>query len=219
MLHEKLDQRDAFLIGHAVETLHMTTDIQRLAAGLGMRANQRMDAGGLHVPGLLDLHVRHRVVAGPRDRPSVLAEIIADADRAELTDSAFMPSDRLSYARYWLVNIVSPPADGTSSAYRIVPIAGYGENIWSVCHEPPKFFLSAGVLMISRISGWSGHSLHERMQMDLAPAPGEAQLLLGRQRLVAEEDHAVVEQRCPDLRQHVVRQVLGQVDARHLGAE
>jgi magnesium chelatase family protein len=48
---------------------------------------------------------------------------------------------------------LSASADGTSSAYRIVPIAGAGENIWSVCQEPPKFFLSSGVLMISRISG------------------------------------------------------------------
>ena len=49
--------------------------------------------------------------------------------------------------------------------------------------------------------------------MDLAPAAREAKLLLGRELLVAEEDHAVVEQRGADFRQHVVRQILGQIDA------
>src|ERR1700754_3210371 len=63
------------------------------------------------------------------------------------------------------------------------------------------------------------HSLHERMQMDLAPAAGEAQLLLRCQRLVAKEDHAVVEQRRPNFRQYIVRQILRQIDARNFCPE
>ena len=57
------------------------------------------------------------------------------------------------------------------------------------------------------------------MQVDLAPAARETELLLGRQLLVAEEDHAVVQQRGADFRQHIVRQILGQIDAIDHGAE
>ena len=56
------------------------------------------------------------------------------------------------------------------------------------------------------------HALHERMQVDLAPAASEAELLLGGKLLVTEEDHAVVEQCGADFRQHVVGQILGQID-------
>ncbi len=54
------------------------------------------------------------------------------------------------------MNMVSPPAEGTSLAYSMVPMAGFGENIWSVCQLPPKFFLSVGRLMTASISGKSG---------------------------------------------------------------
>ena len=55
--------------------------------------------------------------------------------------------------------------------------------------------------------------------MDLAPATSEAKLLLRGELLVAEEDRAIVEQGRANFRQHIVRQVLGQIDPRHLGAE
>ena len=42
VLLQEVDQRLAFLVGHAVEMLHVAADIQRLAAGLRMRADQRM---------------------------------------------------------------------------------------------------------------------------------------------------------------------------------
>ena len=54
---------------------------------------------------------------------------------------------------------------------------------------------------------------------DLSEAPGQALLLVGIERLVAEEDDAVLEQRLPDAGDGGVVGVPRQVDAVDLGAE
>jgi hypothetical protein len=51
------------------------------------------------------------------------------------------------------------------------------------------------------------------MQVNVAPASGVAKLLVRRQPLITEEDHAVLEQRGANLRQHIIRQIRGQIDA------
>ena len=48
--------------------------------------------------------------------------------------------------------------------------------------------------------------------MDVAPAAGEGELLGGSYFLVAEEDHAIVEQGGADLVQHLVAEFLREVD-------
>ena len=57
------------------------------------------------------------------------------------------------------------------------------------------------------------------MHEDFAEAPGQPLVLLGVERLVAEEDHAVIEQGLADLRDRRVVEVGAEVDARELGAE
>ena len=57
------------------------------------------------------------------------------------------------------------------------------------------------------------------MQVDIAPAAGEGELLGGRDVLVADGDHQVVEQRRADFGQDLLRNVLRQVDAADFGAK
>jgi len=57
------------------------------------------------------------------------------------------------------------------------------------------------------------------MQVDVAPPPGERQLLLGGHRLVTEEDDLVVEQRGADLAQCLGVELARKIDAGDLGAE
>ena len=56
------------------------------------------------------------------------------------------------------------------------------------------------------------HPPHERVQMDIAPAAREGQLLVRRDHLVTEADHQVVQQRGPNIGELFVRQILRQVD-------
>ena len=58
-----------------------------------------------------------------------------------------------------------------------------------------------------------------RVDEDVSEAPGQALLLVGIERLVAEEDDAVLEQRLPDAGDGGVVGVPRQVDAVDLGAE
>ena len=55
--------------------------------------------------------------------------------------------------------------------------------------------------------------------MDLAPTPGERELLVGREMLVAEADHQIIQQGGADFRQHLIGHVLRQIDAGDIGAE
>ena len=65
--------------------LHVAADIDRLAAGFRMGAHQRMDAGGLHVAGVLDLHLAHLPGVAFLARQAVgRLEVVADADGAQL---------------------------------------------------------------------------------------------------------------------------------------
>src|SRR3546814_20973001 len=57
------------------------------------------------------------------------------------------------------------------------------------------------------------------MQMDVAPPLREDELALGRQILIAREDHEIVETRRTDLAQNFVVQFLRKIDAVDLGAE
>ena len=63
------------------------------------------------------------------------------------------------------------------------------------------------------------HPFHERVQMALTPPAGEGQLLFGRERLVAEEDHQMLEQSGAHFSQHVIGQVTRKIDTLHLGAK
>jgi hypothetical protein len=64
-----------------------------------------------------------------------------------------------------------------------------------------------------------GHAADEFVDLQLAEAAAESELLLRAQLLVVQEDHEVVEQCRADLADRRVRQRPGEVDARYLGAE
>jgi hypothetical protein len=91
-------------------------------------------------------------------------------------------------------------------AYSIVPIAGLGENIWSVCQEPPKFFVG-GAFDDGQDFRVVRHAFHEGMQMDLAPAAGEGELLGRCDVLTADRDHQIIQQRSADFSQHLGRHI------------
>ena len=64
--------------------------------------------------------------ASPRLRV-IWAEALAELLTARSGRSmAFIPSDRVSQARYWLANNVSPPTGGNSRAASMAPIGGSG---------------------------------------------------------------------------------------------
>ena len=63
-------------------------------------------------------------------------------------------------------------------------------------------------------SGWSGDRLDERHRAVRPEPPAERDLLVGCERLLAEEDHLMVEQRPPDLRDDVVVELGREIDAR-----
>jgi hypothetical protein len=54
-----------------------------------------------------------------------------------LRSISFMPSDRLSYARYIMANIVSPPQGYSSLAYSVDPSTGTHLKVASLCHVRP----------------------------------------------------------------------------------
>src|SRR5262249_7539626 len=62
-------------------------------------------------------------------------------------------------------------------------------------------------------------SLHERILDDLAEASREREEPLGRERLIAEEKHEVLEPRASKQSHGLVVEVLGQVEAADLGPE
>jgi hypothetical protein len=62
------------------------------------------------------------------------------------------------------------------------------------------------------------HAAVVRVDKDLAKAAGEGLVLLRVERLVAEEDHAVLIERGADLRDHGVIEIVGDVHAADLGA-
>src|SRR5215831_5851930 len=78
-----------------------------------------------------------------------------------------------------LANSVSPPASGVSLAKSIVAFAGFGLNIWSVCQTSPNALVSPFSLM--------------RVIVDFAETLSKGDLLLGREGLVAEKDHKMLE--------------------------
>ena len=63
--------------------------------------------------------------------------------------------------------------------------------------------------------GVAGERLDERHRAVRPEAAAEPDLLFRRQCLLAEEDHLVIEQRPPDLGDHVVIEYAGEVDAGH----
>ena len=114
--------------------------------------------------------------------------------------------DSPRYARYWLAQIVSAPYGGTSIACRIEPIGGSGRNEKSECHKPPN----TSPALLARFPhdrdhlGMAGDRLDERHRAVRPEPAAERDLLFRRERLLAEEDHLVIEQRPPDLGDHVV---------------
>ena len=84
MDHEKIENRPRLDAPEALERLRVIADVERLAAGLGMGAHQRMRALGLQVARLADLG-GHLFVAGVAALPrradrTVPAQRLAVAD-------------------------------------------------------------------------------------------------------------------------------------------
>ena len=117
-----------------------------------------------------------------------------------------------------LAHIVSPPNSGSSLALSTAPMAGVGRKVTSVCQ-----------LALSRTSVDGGvedqhlrllrHIRVDRVNMQVAEIGGESRLLLRRDRLVAEEQHLMLEQRLLDGVALFQVQRLADVDAADLRAE
>ena len=63
------------------------------------------------------------------------------------------------------------------------------------------------------------HALRQRMDVEVAEAPGEGLVLVGCQVLVVKEQDEVVEERVVDLRERFVVQFCGEINAGDFGAE
>ena len=87
-------------------------------------------------------------------------------------------------------------------------MAGCGENIWSVCQEPPKFFLSSGVLMISRISGWPFMPSMNGCRWMPPQRRAKASCWSGVSDWLRKKDDEVVEQGGADFAEHLVADIL-----------
>jgi hypothetical protein len=92
-----------------------------------------------------------------------------------------------------LANSVSPPASGVSFAlkYRCLrgPRIEHLIGVPDLAECPGIAFLLDDLEDIRMLV----HASHEGVMVDLAETPGECNLLLGRERLAAEEDHQMLE--------------------------
>ena len=89
----------------------------------------------------------------------------------------------------------------------------------SACHSSPTIFLSPGSRAICDDLGIGLRALVVGVDEDLAEAAREGLVALGVELLVAEEDHAVVEQRLADVADGAVVELLADVDVVDLGAD
>ena len=63
------------------------------------------------------------------------------------------------------------------------------------------------------------HALGQRMDVEIAKAPGEILVPVGRQVLVAEEQHQMIEEGVVDFRERLAVELISETDVKNFGAE
>src|SRR5580704_15157058 len=218
VLPQVVEQRRALLLGHVLEAdREGAVDVERFATGLDMSADDRM----------LDLAVRvlaivepHRLVAGIVTTHRVepigparavyrrhVAEHRLHAVRQRVIGEVLAGKHRIAANRRHLASI-EHRAQGRSLEIADIGVPAAAEIARLV------FLLTdfEDLLVV-------GHTLDEFMDLQLAEAAAEGEVLVGGQVLVAEEDHLVVGERVADFADRRVIELLRQVDAGDLGAE
>ena len=127
-------------------------------------------------------------------------------------------SGRPSYAAYMSAKSVSPPVGGTATACNTAAIDGTGAPTDVAV---PAVLVAADIGRLGEPHQLGVHAVagDERVHLELTEATGERDVLRRGHRLVAEEQHLVVEQRPAELGDHAVRQRGGEIDAGDVGAD
>ena len=186
-----------FLVGPAFETQgEAGIDVERQAAALGMADHRRMH-GILY--GQLGIADAGGKIAAAADAPLMAEHVAARMNRAQ-------PSQGLLQAiRQRVVGGVHAGEDGVA--------AGRGDLVCQEDRPQGRADVIAVIGMpfatdVLLVAGFLAHLGDHRMavdraeeavDVDLAELLGEGHVLLGRQLLVAEEDHPVVDERLADL--------------------
>ena len=108
---------------------------------------------------------------------------------------------------------------GTSTAYSTEPIGGRGTCGVSECQSSPMIFVSPGLRTMSITAGSALEPWMFGCRKSVPKRERERLVLRDVEMLVAEEDHAVTQERLVDGRERGVRQVLREIDAEHLRAQ
>jgi hypothetical protein len=119
-------------------------------------------------------------------------------------------------------HIVSPPTGGHSTQRSTQPNGGAARHVASVCQA---FSYRSIVRLVGRLVDaheprMLGIAARNRMIFEVAESPGERHVFRARERLIPQEEHAVLEQRGADLaEQGVVMNGVGQIEADEFGAD
>ena len=208
------EQRRALLDRHVLEAQRVPAiGVERLAAGLGMRAHHRM-LGDILLPRVGLRAVAHAVLARLRDvglgggiHHDEPVEHAPHAVRQRLVGAIHVGEQRIAAARRRFAR------DQHGRHRRALEIGRVG--------VPQTAEIDLLVLELDhrRDLRKALETLHERIFDRLAEAACGVQELRGRQRLLAKEDDEVLQPRGADGRDGVVAEIVSKVDADDLGPQ
>ncbi len=214
VLAEEVEQRLALRLGHVLEAGGVgDVDEERLAAGLRMGADDRVLGlvGGAGVGSGIVLQpvlagLRHVRLGRGRD-PDQAVQHPPHARRQGLVGEVHVGEERVAAVGRDLAG----EQDGAHR--RLLQVGGVG--------VPDAAEIHRLVLALQHLDdlGMAGQPLDERILDRPAEGAGEGEELVGRQVLVAEEDHEMVEQRLPHRARGLRVEPAAEVEAGNLRPE